>query len=88
MSNQLEKKFGLVVREARTKQGWSQERLAEVANLNRSYLGEIERGLAIPSLATVDKIAEALGVAPSILIGRCEKAAHAVHDDGALPYAI
>lgn len=69
----IEKKFGQVVREARAKQGWSQERLAEVADLNRSFLGEIERGVATPSLSTVDKLAAALEIAPSVLISRCEK---------------
>ena len=69
----IEKKFGQVVREARSKQGWSQERLAEVADLNRSFLGEIERGLATPSLSTLDKLAAALQIAPSVLISRCEK---------------
>lgn len=71
--SQLEKIFGQVVRQAREKQGWSQERLAEAADLNRSYLGEIERGLVTPSLATISKLAVALGLSPSVLISRCEK---------------
>ena len=49
-----------------------QERLAEAADLNRSYLGEIERGGVSPSLATVEKLAAALGLKTSQLIGRCE----------------
>ena len=68
----LAHRFGQIVRVARQQQHWSQERLAEAADLNRSYLGEIERGLASPSLATIDKLAKALGVTPSALIGRCE----------------
>lgn len=68
----IEKNFGQVIRETRSRQGWSQERLAEVADLNRSYLGEIERGLATPSLSTLDKLATALQLAPSVLIGLCE----------------
>jgi transcriptional regulator with XRE-family HTH domain len=43
-------------------QGWSQERLAEHADLNRSYIGEIERGVVIASLLTVEKLAGALQV--------------------------
>jgi transcriptional regulator with XRE-family HTH domain len=65
-------RFGKVVREARGAQGWSQEQLAGRADLNRSYLGEIERGSAMPSLATVVKLAGALGVSPSALLGRLE----------------
>ena len=69
----LEQRFGRVVREARAKHGWSQERLAEVANLNRSYLGEIERGEVTPSLTTADKLASALRLTLSALVGRCEQ---------------
>lgn len=49
-------------------QGWSQERLAEHSDLNRSYVGEIERGSVIVSLATVEKLAAALKLAPSALL--------------------
>jgi transcriptional regulator with XRE-family HTH domain len=50
------------VRRLREAQGWSQERLAEHADLNRSYIGEIERGVVIASLLTVEKLAGALQV--------------------------
>jgi len=60
--------FGLGVRRLREAQGWSQERLAEHANLNRSYIGEIERGVVIASLLTVEKLAGALQVTPSELL--------------------
>ena len=57
--------FGIGVRQLRDAQGWSQEQLAERSNLNRSYIGEIERGCAIASLVTVEKLASALKVSPS-----------------------
>ncbi len=60
--------FGLAVRQLREARGWSQERLAERSNLNRSYVGEIERGQVIVSLVTVEKLASALGVSPSMLV--------------------
>ena len=64
--------FGREVRNLRTAQGWSQERLAEVADLNRTYVGEIERGSAIPSIHSASKLANALGVRLSALLQRCE----------------
>ncbi len=64
--------FGIAVRQSREAQGWSQERLAEHSDLNRSYVGEIERGSVIASLATVEKLAGALGVAASGLVERGE----------------
>jgi XRE family transcriptional regulator, regulator of sulfur utilization len=58
----LVRNFGAAVRHLRELQGWSQEQLAEHAGLNRSYVGEIERGSAIASIVTVDKIARAFNV--------------------------
>ena len=65
-------RFGAVIRQLRKSRGWSQERLAADASLNRSYMGEIERAHAIPTLATAEKLARALEVALSELISRCE----------------
>ncbi len=68
----LIKSFGVAVRQSREAQGWSQERLAEQADLNRSYVGEVERGRVIASLHTVEKLALSMGVAPSTLLMRSE----------------
>ena len=68
-------RFGPVIRHLRDSRGWSQEHLAGLANLNRSYMGEIERSAAMPSLATAEKLAHALGVPLSELISHCERTA-------------
>jgi len=70
-------KFGAVVRQLREARGWSQERLAGLAELNRSYMGEIERATAMPSLATAAKLAQALDVPLSQLLAHCERLAPA-----------
>ena len=67
-------RFGPVLRQLRVSRGWSQEHLAAQAGLNRSYMGEIERSAAMPSLATAEKLAHALEVALSELISHCERA--------------
>jgi len=72
--SELSLRFGRTVRDARERLGWSQERLAEQADLNRSYLGEIERGLVSPSLATTAKLATALQLKLSALLSYCEEA--------------
>lgn len=64
--------FGRVVRELRVGNQLSQEELAEKAGLNRTYFGEVERGVATPSLVTIAKIASALSVSPSVLIAKSE----------------
>ena len=66
-------RFGAVVRTLREARGWSQERLAHRAELNRSYMGEVERAAVMPSLATAAKLAQALDVPLSQLISRCEE---------------
>ncbi|MFJ2991262.1 helix-turn-helix domain-containing protein [Pandoraea sp. NPDC087047] len=55
-------RLGMAIRQLRESRGWSQELLAEHASLNRSYVGELERGAAIASIVTVEKIAYAFGV--------------------------
>jgi transcriptional regulator with XRE-family HTH domain len=72
---QLCDQFGGAVRQARANKGWSQEVLAEKAGLNRSFLGEIERGSSMPSLATIAKIARALNINMSTLLAHCESSA-------------
>lgn len=64
----LVRHFGTTVRELREAQGWTQEQLAEYAGLNRSYVGEIERGTCIASIVTVDKLAHALDVSMARLL--------------------
>jgi len=65
--------FGLAVRQLREQQGWSQEQLAERSDLNRSYVGEIERGRVIPSIVTAQKLAHALQLNAAGLLARCEQ---------------
>jgi transcriptional regulator with XRE-family HTH domain len=64
--------FSMVLRQLREERGFSQEQLAERADLNRSYLGEVERGRAVPSIVTVSKLAGALDIRLSSMIARCE----------------
>ena len=69
----VRERFGAVFRQLREARGWSRERLAGRAELNRSYMGEIERAAAMPSLTTAVKLAHALGVPLSQLIAWCEE---------------
>lgn len=62
MENKLAKDFGNRVRELRKQQGISQEGLAGLADLDRTYIGGIERGIRNPSLRNIGKIARALGI--------------------------
>ena len=66
-SAQVLKAFGRTVRKRRLALGWSQERLAEEAELDRTYVGSIERGERNVSLINIVVLARALGSAPGAL---------------------
>jgi ribosome-binding protein aMBF1 (putative translation factor) len=60
--------FGRRLRKARQERGVSQERLAELAGLHRTYVSSVERGERNISLLNIEKLAAALGVAMSDLM--------------------
>jgi transcriptional regulator with XRE-family HTH domain len=62
------KLVGERIRTLRKAKGWTQEDLAEKANINNSYFGGIERGDRNISLETLDKVIKALDVAPSEIL--------------------
>jgi len=73
--------FGAIVRKRRTEQGISQESLASLAGLHRTYISMLERGIRNPSLTVILQLAEALDVRAATLIEDLEaKAAKSVRD--------
>ena len=54
--------FGKRVREVRKSKGISQEKLAEMAAIDRSYMGNIERGERNITLKKAYEICDALGI--------------------------
>ena len=67
-----DKRFGEVLRELRLKRGLSQEELAFEADLNRQFISLLELGQRSPSLQTVYKIADGLGISGSELLTAME----------------
>jgi transcriptional regulator with XRE-family HTH domain len=59
--------FGKRLRQLRVKRGLSQEQLAFAADLDRSYVGGVERGERNISLQNIKKLAQALDVSISEL---------------------
>jgi transcriptional regulator with XRE-family HTH domain len=64
--------FGQTIRHLREMRKWSQEELADRADLNRSYVGEVERGDVMPSLGTALKLAQAFELKLSSLLSEYE----------------
>jgi transcriptional regulator with XRE-family HTH domain len=58
----IKKRFGARVRELRKQKGFSQETLALICELDRTYVGGVERGERNISLVNIHRIAIALGV--------------------------
>jgi transcriptional regulator with XRE-family HTH domain len=64
------KLFGKRLRELRLAQELSQEKLAEMADLHRNYIGILERAQQSPSLDAICKLAHALKIRPADLLSR------------------
>ena len=61
-------RFGLRVRELRKEQGYSQESFAAACELDRTYIGGIERGERNVALRNIETIADTLGITLSTLM--------------------
>ena len=61
------RQFGDEIKKIRVSRGLSQERLAELCGLHRTYIGAVERGERNISLVNIKKIATALNVSVSEL---------------------
>jgi len=55
-------RFGKAVRHQRNRKGLSQEAFADLCELDRTYIGGIERGERNVALVNIEKIASALGL--------------------------
>jgi transcriptional regulator with XRE-family HTH domain len=62
--------LGEAVRAKRKEAGWSQEKLAEKADLSTVFISRVERGVESPSMDSLVKIARALGVRVRDLVDR------------------
>lgn len=63
---------GQVIQEFRESKGLSQEVVSGLADIGRTHLSAIERGMRKPTLETFFRISEALGVKPSELMKSIE----------------
>ena len=61
------------MKELRKKAGFSQEAFADLCDLDRTYMGGIERGLRNPSLTTIARVAAGLGMSMSEVLKAVER---------------
>jgi len=64
--------FGIAIRRLRAEFGWSQEQLAEIAELNKNFISKLERAEQQPSLETLYRIAHAFNRTGSAFLSEVE----------------
>lgn len=62
MQEEILTKFGRTVRKFRTSKGISQEKFADMCELHRTYISDIELGKRNVSLENIEKISKALNL--------------------------
>lgn len=70
MDKKILVEFGARVREARVKRQLSQEQLADMADVHRTYISMIERAEKNITLLNIEKIAKAFGISVAGLFGK------------------
>lgn len=79
-SPDVQKGFGAEVKRRRIQLGISQEKLAERANLHRTYVSDVEAGKRNPSLASIQRLTLALGASLGAIFASVEDGAKAASD--------
>ncbi len=62
--------FARTLRKKREAAGLSQEELADISGLHRTYVSSVERGERNISIDNIERLANALNLEPSALLGR------------------
>lgn len=70
---EIQRAFGQAVKVIRMEKGISQEKLAELVDLHRTYISDIERGGRNVSLVNIYRIAEGLEVKVFEIFQKLEK---------------
>jgi len=68
----LQRKFGLVLKELRLEKELSQESLANQADIDRTYISDIEKGERNISLKIIERLSETLQISLSELFKKIE----------------
>ena len=69
---EIAKVFGEVLRAARTERGITQEELAFSAQVDRTFIYRLERGLRQPTISTIIRLAQALKISANELVSKTE----------------
>jgi transcriptional regulator with XRE-family HTH domain len=73
MNTKIKEAFGYALKDIRIKNGLSQEELAEISDLHRTYISDCERGVRNASLVNIYKICKSLGIEMSSFFVKMEE---------------
>ncbi len=73
MKRDLKPAFAMTLKNLRIKSGLSQQALADYCDLERVYISKLERGLSMPSIETIFKIAEVLNIRPADFVQQLDE---------------
>lgn len=65
--------FGKVLRQLREEKGLTQEKMAELAEIDRTYIYRLENGLRSPSLDVIFRLADSMNVSPGAILDKVNK---------------
>jgi ribosome-binding protein aMBF1 (putative translation factor) len=75
-------KFGAIIRRLRAERGWTLIDFGRKANMNPTYLGFVERGENVPTLAAAIHLAKVLGTEASTILREMEAESGGSDDSG------
>jgi transcriptional regulator with XRE-family HTH domain len=75
--SKLDKTLGKEIQRLRSEKSWSQEYLAEITGLHRTYISQLERGLKSPSVRVLSHITNALNIKMSEFLRSVEESVSA-----------
>ena len=70
-------RFGAIVQRLRAQRGWTLRKLAQRSGMNPTYLGVLEKGGNMPSLATLLELADVFNVQAADIVREVEQARRA-----------
>lgn len=78
-------RFGAIIQRLRVERGWTLRKLSRRCGMNPTYLGVLEKGGNMPSLATVFELAEVFNVEAAELVREVEQARRSAIRKNATP---
>lgn len=67
-------RFGAIIQRLRTERGWTLTKCAQRTGMNATYLGVLEKGGNMPSLATLFELADVFSVDAAEIVREVEQA--------------